>query len=132
MVSSINAQVSARERLLKSSAGHKITSHSPGSTSYRTGSEAGAAIAVVAEDAIYGQAPALPLGMGAEAIELLVSCLGLGLALGRDPGVDGYLYGDSPPLCRSEWRPGGRPDARHAWTGAAGRPGPTAALLPGG
>jgi hypothetical protein len=95
-------------------------------------SEASATIAVVAEDAIHGHAPALPLGMGAEAIELLVSGLGLGLALGRNPGVDGYLHGDSPPICLSEWRPRGRPDPRRALTEAAGKPGPTAARLPGG
>ena len=94
--------------------------------------EAGPAIAVVPEDTIPGHAPALPLGMGAEAIELLVRGLGLGLALGRDPGVDGYVHGDSPPIGASESRFRGRPDPRRASTGAAGRPGPTAARLPGG
>src|SRR5215212_11118163 len=76
--------------------------------------QAGAAVAVVAEDAVRCQAPALPLGMGAQAVELLVSGLRLRLALGRYPGVDGYLHGGSPPVRPPECRSLGRLKPRRA------------------
>jgi plasmid stability protein len=61
--------------------------------------ESGAAVAVVAEDALGRQRPALLLGMGTQPVELLVSRLRLGLALGRYSDVDAMLF-----TLRSGWR----------------------------
>jgi hypothetical protein len=92
--------------------------------------EARAAVAVVAEDVLRRQGPALRRGMGVQAIELLLSGLRLDLALGRDPGVRGYLHDGCPPG-RPVERPGGRAVQRPP-AGAAGRPCPTAAAPPDG
>ena len=76
------------------------------------------------------QGPALHPGMGVQAIELLLSGLRLDLALGRDPGVRGYLHDGCPP-----WRPVERPAGRavqRSPAGAVGRPCPTAAAPPDG
>jgi len=89
--------------------------------------QAGAAVAVVAEHAICRHAPPLALGMGTQAVELLVSRLRLGLALRRHSGVNGYVHGGSPPVCPSEDRRRERPNLGAATPGAAGRLGPTAA-----
>jgi len=57
----------------------------------------GAAVAVIPKDMLQRQVPALSLNIGAQALELLLSGVCLGLALGRDPGVDGYgRHGGSP------------------------------------
>lgn len=53
--------------------------------------QAGTAVAVATEHAICRHTPTLALGMGTQAIELLVSRLRLGLALGRYPGVNGCV-----------------------------------------
>lgn len=70
--------------------------------------ETGAAATSVAKDVLLRQAPAERRGMGAQAVELLLNGLRLGLAPGRSPGVDGCLQGGSPL-----WPPTERPTA---WT----------------
>jgi hypothetical protein len=91
--------------------------------------EARTTVAVVAEDVLRRQGPALRRGMSAQAVELLLSGLRLGLALGRDPSIRGYLHGGSPPK-RPVERPGCRscrevcpPPAE-----VAGRPCPSVAV----
>src|SRR3954451_1826698 len=49
--------------------------------------EARAAVAIVAEDVLRRQNPALRRGMSTQAIELLLSGLRLDLALGRNPSI---------------------------------------------
>ena len=57
----------------------------------------GAAVAIIPKDMPQRLVPALSLNIGAQALELLLSGVCLGLALGRDPGVDGYgWHGGSP------------------------------------
>lgn len=59
--------------------------------------EARVAVAVVAEDMLRRQNPALRCGMSTQAVKLLLSDLRLDLALGRNPSVSGYLHDGSPP-----------------------------------
>ena len=92
--------------------------------------QAGAAVTVVAKDALGRQDPTLTLGMGAQTVELLLSGLRLGLAQGRYSGVDGYMHDGSPPVRPSEGPPQQRP--RPASLGAAGTLDPIAAAPPNG
>src|SRR5215213_11496837 len=71
--------------------------------------------------------------MGAQAVELLLNGLRLGLAPARDPGVGGYLHDGSPPRRPAE-RPGeGACRGARRWpVEADDRPCPTAVAPPDG
>ena len=56
-----------------------------------------AAVTVITKDMLRRQVPALGLDLGAQALQLLLRGVRLGLALGRDPGVDGYGLHDGSP-----------------------------------
>ncbi len=95
--------------------------------------QAGAAVAVVTKNVLRREVPAACRGMGAQAVELLLNGLRLGLAPARDPGIGGYLHDGSPPR-----RPTEPPGERACWGArwwaaeAADRPCPTAAAPPDG
>src|SRR3954467_15646350 len=89
--------------------------------------EAGAAVAVVAEDLILRQDPALRRGMAAQAVDLLLNGLRPSLAPARDSDVAGYSHDGSPPRCPAE-RPEEQAARRVRWwpAEATDRPCPTA------
>src|SRR5262245_42966426 len=62
-------------------------------------------IAVVAEDAVFGERPSAVSGDASQSVELLIDGLGLGLTLSRDADVDRDSH-RSPPGLRVEKAPG--------------------------
>lgn len=93
--------------------------------------QTGATVTVVAKDVLLRQLPAACRGMGAQAVELLLNGLRLGLAPGRNPSVGGYLHGGSPTGRPAEWpRERASRGAPRLPAGAADRPCPTAAAPP--
>ncbi len=89
--------------------------------------QAGAAVAVVAEDTVRRQVPALRSGVGAQPIELLVSALCPGLALGRYP--EGQTLQTAPVYSQlhgsTVWTRGAQPALRLMRCGRTpGAPGP--------
>ena len=64
-----------------------------------------AAIAVIAKDVLGGEIPVLGENIGPQPLELLLSRLALGLALGRNTNVDGnHRHGGSPRADASDRR----------------------------
>src|SRR5262245_55009368 len=83
------------------------------------------AVAVIAEDAVYGQLPGLGGDEGLQAFQLLVNGLGAYLVRGRDPYVDRNTH-ELPPRRLRRVRhqqalpAGGPPSAAPCWTTGPG------------
>jgi hypothetical protein len=54
--------------------------------------EACATVAIISKDVLLRQIPSLLADIGHQPFQLLFDCLGLDLALGRDPGINCYLH----------------------------------------